>query len=92
MTTTTKGHHVIIEATHYREEAERLAIDPLTICMFIELPSEIIIKLRAGEHIPGFMEAANAEWRRRNAASGQPCREPDSLGGVLRALQFLAEC
>lgn len=83
---------MIIEASHYREEAERLAIDPLTIGMFIELPSAIVAKLRAGEHMPGFMEAANEEWRRRNAVSPNPCREPDSLGGVLRALQFLAEC
>lgn len=80
----------IIESPEYAADAKALLDSQHLYNMYVGLPTDVQEKLAAGEHISGFMQAANAEWNRRNDATDTPHPAPRFLGSVERALRIIA--
>jgi hypothetical protein len=81
---------VIIESPEYAADAHALLASQHIFNMFVSLPENIKEALRTGEHVEGFIGAANAEWTRRNDANESPLPAPKFLGSVERALRIVA--
>lgn len=74
----------VIRASHYAIEEARLSETDAVKAMFADLPPDMRRKLTAGEFIPDFMPAANAEYHRRTGDRGA------HLGAVVAALGIVA--
>jgi hypothetical protein len=84
----------VIESPNYENDAARLDNTLEIVEMYQSLPADVQDKLANGERLDGFMNVANAEWKRRNDARPAqglaPWPAPQYLGTIERALRMVA--